>query len=853
MAETLAASDTSVPGGSAAAPTNWTASAMATASGSTDLDPSAVPSAPAPGRYTTKPRSCVVCRSRKVRCDKRLPCYNCRRANIACIVASDDQPPRWARRLERLTAKPQQEADPATDQVMDRLRNLEKLVKELGEQLAQGEASGAGPSAGRDGPAWPVDEDGQHHRPKAPAAVTAAGIQPKFGRLVLQDGGRSQYVGSGFWSRVSDELDALKQDTLGLPDVESDMSDDDNHFPANKTAFTREAHRKPSERNGLLFGHNLAPHAPDLCEFRPLPSQIPFLVSVFAENINFPLQIVHLPTLHNTVSRMRAANTPGMTPADEALMFSVYYAAITSMDEEEVAASFGTSKAELNYKFRLGLEYALAKADFVRLPDVTLVQAFVIFLCLARRHDSPRYVWMMTGLAIRMGHAIGLHRDGSHLAHLSPYEAEIRRRVWWSLCFVDIRASEDQGTEFTIGNGSFDTKMPLNINDADLHPDKTDAPVERQYDTDMSFALGSFRTCQVTRQIIAARTADGGPDVEKQTRLLDAFRDDVERSGFSRHVRDSQTTAYWVGITVTHLVLSKLALFIHLPALFSSPSDRFSDETRNKLLVAAIEVAEFNHALNAEPASRPWRWIIQTYTHWHAIVYLLIETSRRPWSPVVERAWVALHSKWLIPAQPKTDRSLRVWIPLRKLMARARQHRESELQRLRGDAAAIEQSRAQDEHFTVPTSAGPFKQGSTEAFFVRHWCALVQPPAPPGGGDRSAGCTSNASPASPASGPHMVWPESGPESEPGPAADQPNTAQPGEDSSSARSAQVLHDTGSMLPPDWLAGDLTGLDFTPGMWDQTDPAPENLGDTDVDLDMGDCVDWNAWLDSVPSLN
>ncbi|KAK6221627.1 fungal specific transcription factor domain-containing protein [Colletotrichum tabaci] len=659
---------------------------------------------------------CVVCRSRKVRCDKRSPCYNCRRANIACIVASDDQPPRWARRLERLTAKPQQGADPTTEQVMDRLRSLEKLVEKLGEQLAQGRASGAGPSTGRSNHACPVNKDDQE---APPAAGTTTGVQPKFGTLVFQDGSRSQYVGSGFWSRVSYELDVLEQDTLGLPDVESDKSDSDNHWPADETTLTRESYREPSERNGFLFGYNPAPHAPDLCVFRPLLSQIPFLVSIFAENVNFCLQIVHLPTLNNIVGRMRATNAPGVTAAEEALMFSVYYAAITSMDEKEIAASFETTKAELSYKFRLGLESALAKADFVRLPDVTLVQAFVIFLCLARRHDSPRYVWMMTGLAIRMGHAIGLHRDGSHFDHLSPYEVEIRRRVWWSLCLVDIRASEDQGTEFTIGDGSFDTKMPLNVNDADLHPGKTDAIVERQYDTDMSFALGSFRTCRVTRQIMAARIADGGPDVEKQNQLLDAFRGDIEKWGFSHNVRDFQTMSYWVGITVTHLVISKLALFIHLPALFSSPSELFSDENRNKLLVAAIEVAEFNHALNAEAASRQWRWIIETYTHWHAIVYLLIETSRRPWSPVIERAWVALHSKWLIPAQFKTDKSLHVWIPLRKLMARACKHRESELQRLLGDKAAIEQLRGQDKHFPVPTSPGPFKEGNSEALFRR--------------------------------------------------------------------------------------------------------------------------------------
>ena len=128
--------------------------------------------------------------------------------------------------------------------------------------------------------------------------------------------------------------------------------------------------------------------------------------------------------------------------------------------------NFGFTKTELNMKYRLGLEHALAKADFLNVPDLVLVQAFTIFLFLVRRHDSPRFVWMMTGLAIRMGQALGLHRDGAHFGHLTPYEVEMRRRVWWSLCMLDMRASEDQGMDYTISLESYDTKLPLSINDA---------------------------------------------------------------------------------------------------------------------------------------------------------------------------------------------------------------------------------------------------------------------------------------------------------------------------------------------------------------------------------------------------
>jgi len=173
-------------------------------------------SAPAPA---PKLRSCVVCRSRKVRCDKQSPCSNCRRANIACVFPSTDRPPRWTRRLERLTnnaaasnAPALQDANPGVDKVIDRLRNLENLVKELSGQLEQAHAAacsaGGGPSGFNSPRRSTQDRDAEHQSDTSPVTNTSS-VQKQFGRLVLQDTSRSRYVSSGFWSRVNDEVSRL--------------------------------------------------------------------------------------------------------------------------------------------------------------------------------------------------------------------------------------------------------------------------------------------------------------------------------------------------------------------------------------------------------------------------------------------------------------------------------------------------------------------------------------------------------------------------------------------------------------------------------------------------------------------
>ena len=132
------------------------------------------------------------------------------------------------------------------------------------------------------------------------------------------------------------QLDGLKIDTRSLTGEESDSSEDE--ASPEKIPSTGELDRTPWERYAFLFRHNLSPSAPNLREFHPLPSQIPFLLEVFSENVNFFIRIVHLPTVTKIVRDWRGSGMTGLTPANEALMFSIYYAAITSMEEDDVSS-----------------------------------------------------------------------------------------------------------------------------------------------------------------------------------------------------------------------------------------------------------------------------------------------------------------------------------------------------------------------------------------------------------------------------------------------------------------------------------------------------------------------------------
>ncbi|KAH6951846.1 fungal-specific transcription factor domain-containing protein [Fusarium avenaceum] len=796
------------------------------------------------GTSAAKIRSCVVCRSRKVRCDKLSPCSNCRRANIPCVVPSNDRPPRWARRLERIANDGQggtgEGADKlGNDQVMDRLRTLESLVKELSGQLEI--ANAAASRGGSSDAASPPDANRDAASPSSTS--TTSDVQKHFGRMVLKDTNQGRYIASGFWSRISDELDGLKMDTRKLADDE--LSSEDEDLPEN-TPSTQELHRDPLERHAFLFQND--PNSLSSGQnFDPLPSQIPFLLDVFQENINLLMHVVHMPDLRKLIRPTRGAPT-AISLKNQALLFSIYYAAITSMDDEDVLLNFGSTRTELNMKFRRGLEQALARADFLNNPDIILVQALVIFLALARRHDSPVYVWMMTGLLIRMAHAVGLHRDGSRFEHLSPFEVEQRRRLWWTIITVDIRASEDQGTEFTITQDSFDTKLPLNINISDLEPGTKETPAEHDGVTDMTFMLAMCELASVSRQLMASGINTAGPTLDEQTRLIESLQVKLT-NGYFRYSVEPDDIVNWVGVVCTRLVLSKLTLLVYLPSLFASPNERFSDEVRDKLLVAAIEVAEHNHALNSETKCRQWRWIYQTYTHWYAIVWLLIEISRRDWSSTIERAWIALHSVWLIPSQHHMAKNIRMWVPLRRLMARGRSHRESQLAQIRNDATLTQRLEDVDRCLPTPMSPESSLDTQTRERFHEHWCSLVwKARNTPLGLSLSqlSGVktmqSGNTVPDAPVTYQAGIW------------TDTPAVNTPHQDSHypiGATSKQLIGDPNT-YPQCWPDGQVMGTGPTPWLWtdlDQGNGVSEDIG-TNMDLDTD--IDWNTWLQSASGM-
>lgn len=111
----------------------------------------------------------------------------------------------------------------------------------------------------------------------------------------------------------------------------------------------------------------------------PSTIQIFQLWQIYISNVNPLLKITHTPTLQPLL--ISAGANPARIPKPlEALMFAIYFAAITSLTEEEVQRTFGEDKAILLGKYQNATQQALVNAGFMRSDELTVLQALFLYL-----------------------------------------------------------------------------------------------------------------------------------------------------------------------------------------------------------------------------------------------------------------------------------------------------------------------------------------------------------------------------------------------------------------------------------------------------------------------------------------
>jgi hypothetical protein len=116
-----------------------------------------------------------------------------------------------------------------------------------------------------------------------------------------------------------------------------------------------------------------------LTHLHPEIKQIYLLWKAFLDNFNPLAKIIHAPSGFEMItSSIQHLELLGANI--EALMFSIYLAAIVTLGEEECLQVMGQEKAILWVKYSYATQQALIKANFLKCSDIVTLQALTLYL-----------------------------------------------------------------------------------------------------------------------------------------------------------------------------------------------------------------------------------------------------------------------------------------------------------------------------------------------------------------------------------------------------------------------------------------------------------------------------------------
>ncbi|KAJ5726578.1 uncharacterized protein N7483_007935 [Penicillium malachiteum] len=101
--------------------------------------------------------------------------------------------------------------------------------------------------------------------------------------------------------------------------------------------------------------------------------------------------------------------------------------------------------------------------------DLSVLQVSTLLL-LARQTlpDPSELVWISGDFPLRIAIGLGLHKEPRiHFPEFSPFDGEMRKRLWATILEMSIQSCLDTGMPPSISNDDFDCELPFNINDVD--------------------------------------------------------------------------------------------------------------------------------------------------------------------------------------------------------------------------------------------------------------------------------------------------------------------------------------------------------------------------------------------------
>jgi len=384
---------------------------------------------------------------------------------------------------------------------------------------------------------------------------------------------------------------------------------------------------------------------------QPSASQIPTIWQIFKDGPDQVVKVVHRPSAERLLQQA-LRNHITLDNGEIALVFAIYFASAVSMSAEQLRRCFNMSQSTAIPVFRSATEKALMRAGFLSTESLTTMQALVLFIAFSRI-DQSQPTWALIGLARRLN-PIVTTKVGT------PFEIEMRRRIWWHLWFLDYRGVVNEGEDDSMT--MVETQLPANVHDEDLYTGMTHIPEPFNGWTAMTFSLIRFTIARTA--LIVDR------DIPRHSKkaLIDECALMVQ-STYLRHC-DGQELIHWLAQHVAHVHITEMHIKLYSQYQKSLMRGSGSWTDRDRLIEAAVDILDVKARLRSEPDSQSWKWLLNPFPHFMPLQFLLNELSKQEIRPPPTQIWTIAENSYLMAASEiRTSKNTNV---LRSLMIKVK-------------------------------------------------------------------------------------------------------------------------------------------------------------------------------------
>lgn len=136
--------------------------------------------------------------------------------------------------------------------------------------------------------------------------------------------------------------------------------------------------------------------------------------------------------------------------------------------------------------WQVSSDYRRLTAQCLMLADITqpithMLETLVLHVYseYARSRDAEVGVLLSVSIIVRLAMRMGYHRDAGPYPNISPFQGEMRRRVWMAVRQSDILFSSQAGLPPMVRNREMDTEFPRNLHDDEIYEDIKVLPPSR--------------------------------------------------------------------------------------------------------------------------------------------------------------------------------------------------------------------------------------------------------------------------------------------------------------------------------------------------------------------------------------